>query len=642
MQLSPEEIASKFQKMADDISLLSDQFNNHQHRVGFGDGLRIPRDQVGISETDTSYGFLNDKLTAGSGITLTVLNGGGVEQLEISTNPLINTVNMVVGASISALNTLYEDQYGFHGKADSDTYETVNRFKGIASEARVGATESGVGAGSAHEHYSITSATDYAASNTSPATIIAAGTNTNTSNLDSSNDTDYQTSTTTAGQYCYQLIQWDADATVVDTIRRLKVLVEASAGGTGQTNGFDVYIWDKTNSQWDLVGGSSLTYSTDETVTNAVEATDYLEATTNFVYVLIKTKGSESGGVNALKLDVDYASLTVGVNCAVYIRGDIDITSLALSASDIGKEALVSGTAGGITTGYVKIRKSVGLVASSDGSTADTLILDFDREVVYKPTFLIPTKSTITTTTPNNIFGQSSTSGRIAHIYLTSATVYQGVDAAPFQSLPLQFSVHKQYPTTSDGSVTSGDTIYDTCVVGSSLVLAVSRNPEIRVYPITNQGAATWTVNDPGAVAVCSDGSWVYWYDQAEDKIKKATLASGGSSSSIAAGFTNEQAKWCGMFYYNSNVYTLVYGDDGAGNVSFQIGKVATSTFASNTVTTLWSDTRIDVGNALSDQTGFAKYNYDFIMPYNDGLVYLVTDFGNIKQASALVDLNAF
>lgn len=51
-----------------------------------GSGVQGQDVNVKISLDDTTPGFLEDKLVAGSGINVTVLNDGGNEQLEISTS----------------------------------------------------------------------------------------------------------------------------------------------------------------------------------------------------------------------------------------------------------------------------------------------------------------------------------------------------------------------------------------------------------------------------------------------------------------------------------------------------------------------------------------------------------------------------
>jgi len=52
--------------------------------LGGGGGGGVSDGRVLISATDTTLDHVEDKLTAGSGITLTVLNPGGNETLEIS------------------------------------------------------------------------------------------------------------------------------------------------------------------------------------------------------------------------------------------------------------------------------------------------------------------------------------------------------------------------------------------------------------------------------------------------------------------------------------------------------------------------------------------------------------------------------
>jgi len=53
-----------------------------------GSGITSSDEQVKVSIDDTTAGFLEDKLVAGSGIDVTVLNDGGNEQIEVSASGL--------------------------------------------------------------------------------------------------------------------------------------------------------------------------------------------------------------------------------------------------------------------------------------------------------------------------------------------------------------------------------------------------------------------------------------------------------------------------------------------------------------------------------------------------------------------------
>jgi hypothetical protein len=68
---------------------------------GSGDGT------VKVTVNDTDAGFLSDKLTAGTGITLTVINPGGDEQLVISATGATSDVNMFLEELVFDYNSVF-------------------------------------------------------------------------------------------------------------------------------------------------------------------------------------------------------------------------------------------------------------------------------------------------------------------------------------------------------------------------------------------------------------------------------------------------------------------------------------------------------------------------------------------------------
>jgi len=70
---------------------------------GGGAGSSAPGDKVSVNGADTTSGFLAAKLSAGAGVSLTVLNPGGNEQLQISNSPAGQT--FIIRADLAALTS---------------------------------------------------------------------------------------------------------------------------------------------------------------------------------------------------------------------------------------------------------------------------------------------------------------------------------------------------------------------------------------------------------------------------------------------------------------------------------------------------------------------------------------------------------
>lgn len=72
-QLTPNTLADADQVMAD-LNYIATQINSNLPAAG----------QVAVSSASTLLGYLSQVLSAGTGITLTILNPGGAEQLQIT------------------------------------------------------------------------------------------------------------------------------------------------------------------------------------------------------------------------------------------------------------------------------------------------------------------------------------------------------------------------------------------------------------------------------------------------------------------------------------------------------------------------------------------------------------------------------
>ena len=74
-QLTPNTLADADQVMAD-LNYIANQVNANVVSPG----------QVYVSSASSLLGYLNQVISAGSGVTLTILNPGGAEVLQISSN----------------------------------------------------------------------------------------------------------------------------------------------------------------------------------------------------------------------------------------------------------------------------------------------------------------------------------------------------------------------------------------------------------------------------------------------------------------------------------------------------------------------------------------------------------------------------
>jgi hypothetical protein len=553
------------------------------------------------------------------------------------------TVDMVVGEDVAIREAIYQDNYGFHLLTDASSWETTNHYKGVASAAATGATESGVGAGSDHEHYTVASSTDYVASDTTPATIIIAAANTNTSNLDTSNNTDYDTTTSTAGEYCYQLIHWDTASTATDTVQRIKVLVEASAGGTGQTSGWSCYVWDFTNTEWDLVGTSTESYATDETIQAAFDATDYVDGSDN-CYVLIKTTAAEVGGVNDMNLDVDYASLMVGVNCATYIDGNV--TGFGASSFVSGLTAYLSDTAGGITTDPTEatVKKAIGVASSTTSIT----LFAARPDVEFPTSFILPSKATsITTNTAArpDLFGQSDTAGEVAMGFYDTATSIDLHVLRPHFGNPLLLASQAANDVGGHASG-AGNAVLDVCQYSGNYLLS---NTNGNIYRESPGGGSDWSTAITGPGGICTDGTyvWVYSTDGTNDRLYRRNYSNGNAVDNIASiGFTYKRNNnyRCGAFYYKDYVYVIAIGTvTNDTNQGIEVAKIDAYNMTVDSVSVIASDTTLASGSAAPYTLLGTSFRFsDFIMPYPDeGVLYGVYEYGNMYIASPLVNIEA-
>jgi len=246
-----------------------------------------------------------------------------------------NSITMPAGENIdvSAQPKLgyLDDTNGKILVLDGEVELEVSKYFGHITSSGDGDTDlDGFDAGDDNEYYAGASPTNHATANTTPATLKSAFSNANSSALASSNDTDQSSTTGTNTEYAYQLLEFDISIAgfSTSTIHLIELLIEASAGGTTLTDGWDAYVWDNDGSQWVLACSSDVAYSTDESVTNktlmltAEEVAKYLDGS-QLLNVLIKTKGT-SDGSNTLNLDTDYAKVNVSQGVIVQQGGVVN------------------------------------------------------------------------------------------------------------------------------------------------------------------------------------------------------------------------------------------------------------------------------------------------------------------------------
>lgn len=292
---------------------------------------------VGASATDTTPGYLDDKIEADFGLEKIIQNPAGNETILIQpTAKSGNIVVMPAGETITITDEhplqsyIDDDETGKVKILDGSTIgDQANQLGFVLTSGSGDVEVKGFDTGDANEFYQGDSTTDHITSNTTPTSLKTSLTNQDAPALDASDGTHQTTATTNLNSYAYQMLEFDVgDASfATNTLDLVEILVEANGGGTTLTDGWNVNLWNFTTSQWEEVGASTLAFGTDESITDlskmrtVASIADYVDGTGE-MYLLLQS-ADVSDGANAINIASDFARIIVSQGVKVQTGGTV-------------------------------------------------------------------------------------------------------------------------------------------------------------------------------------------------------------------------------------------------------------------------------------------------------------------------------
>lgn len=196
---------------------------------------------------------------------------------------------------------------------DGDNYSGTedSNIKGFAlAGANAPFTAARFDSADANEYYSKATTDDIPSLGTDPATLIPTFAGTNEANLNMEDGVYTTRSASNSGEYCYQMFELDSAGITVADLIKLDVMHKGYADGTNLTAGHEVYIWNETDTQWELISSTAANDATTsrKSYFSSESVAKYINGS-NKLYILARSN-STSDGIDTMILSSDYVEVT--------------------------------------------------------------------------------------------------------------------------------------------------------------------------------------------------------------------------------------------------------------------------------------------------------------------------------------------
>ena len=326
----------------------------------------------GVTESTSASGLWKvievDYATASKYIDESGVIGIGVQTSSTGYHSAL--IDFAEASAIDASVVYSDSQYIFlnsKGTAavfDGDLHGTTEQVSAIgASLARTSIAPlwaSGFDTGDTNEYYSKATTTDYVTAGTTPATIIGESANTDEANLTARNGLTSNKSASNSSEYAYQLFEFDTSSHDYTEFNRIDIAIAASGGGTNLDNGYQLYGWNFTDSQWDLIITDTEEYDTYGLQSTRITDVSKYADVNDKVYLLLRAT-DVSDGVDSISIKTDYVEILIYSQLNVQTAGVVD----GFSGLEVGKTHFPAFT----STSTDVVQKGATLVKTSEDGT---------------------------------------------------------------------------------------------------------------------------------------------------------------------------------------------------------------------------------------------------------------------------------
>lgn len=177
-------------------------------------------------------------------------------------------------------------------------------------------------------------------------------------NLEADDSNQHAIAATTNTHKASSLIKFDNIAASEGAIQFVTFELVGHAVAESGTDGFNVYVWDDTNTAWVLVGSSDAAAAQGSVVVTISSPGDFIDSNVD-MFFRVETQGTDTGSAGTTEMRIDYVELRTNLTA--------DSNNLQ---EDFGLELLGSNSSGTITLTLAGVKfNQYDLEVGDDGST---------------------------------------------------------------------------------------------------------------------------------------------------------------------------------------------------------------------------------------------------------------------------------